>query len=335
MAILQGISGMQMGDGAGGKISLMIQTAVLQFLKNSFFSYKTASFNHATIHAGTVVYKIPELLQTEVYNPAGISRQVIQAKDIPVNINIQRALAYETETFDVSRLGHWKKVVGMVASMIGTIIEADLNSHFWLKIKEKFNLTNGELRKQNLVLPQLQKKDVTQEEGKGAIRELIWLYTQISKQYTKSQLGVKPSDLLLIVCPEAEVTFREAFWNQPNDLGNRVISNSLQMKPLGGDVYYRVDNFLGQNIKKGIFRSDEDTDLSDFLGFVIHNEAIAFPWNIQKARFFDDQKNLNEVFGIKYQFGFGFLRPHLVYSITKAAPTARAKGEKENEGVVI
>lgn len=337
MGILSGISGMQMGDGAGGKISLMIKEATLQFLQNSFFSYKTASFNHATISAGTVTYKIPELLQTQKYNPAGIGRQVINAKDVTVEINMQRALAYETETFDVSRLGDWKKIVGMVASMIGTVIEADLNSHFWLEIKKKFALNNGELRSQNLVLPQLQKKDVTSDEGRQAIRELIWLYTQISKKFTKSQLGVKKSQLLLIVCPEAEVTFREAFWNQPNELGARVISDSLQMKPLGGDVYYIVDNFLGQNIQKGIFRNDVDTNLEEFLGFIIHNEAIAFPWNIQKARFFDDQQNLNEVFGVKYQFGFGFLRPHLVYSITKQAPTAFRKAEikeEKREGVV-
>lgn len=323
MAVLTGFSGMQMGDGAGGKIALMIKTGILQFLQNTFFAYKTASLNTATVDAGSVTYKIPELLYTDTYNPAGIDRQVIQANQVTVPINIQRSLAYETETFDVSRLGSWKAIVGMVAAMIGTIIEADLNSHFWLNLKTKFDTQNGELRKQNLVLPQLQKKDVTSEEGRAAIRDLIWLYTQISKKYTKTQLGVNPNDLLLIVCPEAEVTFREAFWNQPNSLGERVVSNSLTMKPLGGNVYYQVDNFLGQNIPKEIFRKDVDTDLQEFLGFVIHKEAIAFPWNIQKARFFDDQKNLNEVFAVKYQFGFGILRPHLIYSITKTAPTTR------------
>lgn len=322
MAVLTGFSGMQMGDGAGGKISLAIKTGILRFLENSFFAYKVASVSTATVNAGSVTYKLPEFVVTEKYNPAGINRQVIQAKDITVPINIQRALAYETETFDVSRLGKsWKEVVGMVAAMVGTIIEADLNSHFWLKLKEQFDLTKGALRKQNLQLPQLQKKGVTQEEAKDAISEIRWTYTQISKQYNKSQLGVNKSELIMITCPEADMTFSEAFWGQPNALGERVVADTLALKQLGGGVSYQIDNFLGQNIPKGIFRSDEDTDMSEFLGFIFHNEAIAFPWNIEKARFFDDQHNLNEVFAIKYQFGFGLLRPHLIYSITKTAPT--------------
>lgn len=323
MAILQGIAGMQMGDGTGQKISLAIKTGILRFLQSTFFAYKVASVDTATVNAGSITYKLPEFFATEAYNPAGINRQVVQAKDITIPINIQRALAYETETFDVSRLGNWQAIIGMISAMIGTIIEADLNSHFWLKLKEKFALNNGELRKQNIVLPQLQKEDVTQEEGKAAIKKIRWIYTQLSKQFTKSQLGVKKQEILTITCPEADTTFSEAFWGQPNALGERVVRDDLEMIPLGGGVKYRIDNFLGQNIPKGIFRSDLDTDMSDFLGFIFHNEAIAFPWNIQKARFFDDQKNLNEVFAIKYQFGFGILRPHLIWSITKAAPTAK------------
>lgn len=322
MAVLTGFSGMQIGDGNGGKVSLAILAKTLKFLKNTFFAYKVASIDTATVNAGSVTYKLPEFLQAEGYNPGGINRQVMQMKDITIPINIQRALAYETETFDVSRLGSWKAVVGMIASAIGVIIEADLNSHFWLKLKEQFDLTKGPLRQQNLVIPELQKENVTQEESKGAIRKIRWTYTQISKKFTKSQLGVKKSELLLVTCPEADMTFSEAFWGQPNALGERVVEDDLEMKPLGGGVKYKVDNFLGQNIEKGIFRSDEDTDMSKFLGFIFHNEAIAFPWNIQKARFFDDQKNLNEVFAVKYQFGFGLLRPHLIYSITSEAPTA-------------
>lgn len=327
MGVVTGISAMQIGDGMGGKASLAIKQAILGFLKNTFFTYKVASVDTATVNVGSVTYKLPEFLQTEKYNPAGITRQVLQMKDITIPINIQRALAYETETFDVSRLGSWRAVVGMIASSVGSMIEADLNSHFWLKLKEQFDLTKGALRSQNIVLPQLQKEDVTDVEARQAIRKLRWLYTQISKTYTKSQLGVKKDQLLLITCPEADMTFSEAFWGQPNALGERVVEDNLEMKPLGGGVKYRVDNFLGQNIPKGIFRSDEDTDMSEFLGFIFHNEAIAFPWNIEKARFFDDQQNLNEVFGVKYQFGFGILRPHLIYSITKTAPaTVKAKG---------
>lgn len=324
MAVVTGYSGMQMGDGMGGKISLAVRFGIIRFLENTFFAYKTAAFKSPTERVGSITYKLPEFVQTEKYNPGGINKQVINGKDITVPINIQRALAYETETFDRSRLNNWEVIVGMVAASVGTIIEADLNSHFWLKLKEQFDLTKGALRAQNLVLPNLQKENVTQDEAKAIITKLRWTYTQISKQYTKSQLGVKKSDLLLITCPEADGTFAEAFWGQPNALGTYVVKEGLEMTSLGGGVRYQIDNFLGQNIPKGIFRSDEDTDMSQFLGFIIHKEAIAFPWNIEKAKFFDNLDNLNEVFMVKYQFGFGILRPHLIYSITKTAPT-RAK----------
>jgi hypothetical protein len=54
MAILQGIQGMFLNDGAGGKIALDINRRVLTILNSGRLSFLTCTINEAQARAGTI-----------------------------------------------------------------------------------------------------------------------------------------------------------------------------------------------------------------------------------------------------------------------------------------
>ena len=67
MAILQGIQGMFMNDGAGGKIALDINRRVLTILNSGRLSFLTCTINEAQARAGTIWFDKPEIIQNQEY----------------------------------------------------------------------------------------------------------------------------------------------------------------------------------------------------------------------------------------------------------------------------
>lgn len=329
MAKLEGISGIQIGDGSSGKVALAIQTGVLRILKeDGSFAYKTATImNKGQVKAGSVTYQVPELVQAEDYGTGTSAFQTLNSGLVTVPINTRRTIKYTYETFDASRLGDMEYLIGIIAQSMSTTILYDLNAHFFAFLVEKFELTNGALRTQNITLPNLVQEGKTSEEIRDSIYKLQRLTVQISKKFDKKQYGVAKSELMVFLDPMADVNIRQAYWNQPNSLGERVVAKDLVGTQLGGGIYYYLDSLLGNKIDRGTaFSKDKDLDTTKFVGFVIHNEAIAMPFNLQSINQVVDQDNANPRFIAKYQFGTGMLRPHLVYSITTETPTpTRAK----------
>lgn len=324
MAKLEGISGIQIGDGSSGKVALAIQTGVLRILKeDGSFAYKTATImNKGQVKAGSVTYQIPELVQAEDYGTGTSAFQTLNSGLVTIPINTRRTIKYTYETFDASRLGDMEYLIGIIAQSISTTILYDLNAHFFAFLAEKFDLANGALRAQNITLPNLVQEGKTSEEIRDSIYKLQRLTVQISKKFHKNQYGVAKSELMVFLDPMADVNIRQAYWNQPNSLGERVVAKDLVGTQLGGGIYYYLDSLLGNKIDKGTaFSKDKDLDTTKFVGFVIHNEAIAMPFNLQSINQVIDQDNANPRFIAKYQFGTGMLRPHLVYSITTETPT--------------
>lgn len=324
MAVITGISGMQMGDGSGGKIALDLKTRVLRILYDSNFSYLTATIaNPRQVNAGSVSYQIPEILQAENYLTGASDFQTLQSGIVEVHIKTRRTVKYTYETFDQSRLGDMAGVIGMIANSVAMSIQNDLNLHFWNGVAEQFKKTTGTLRKQSIQLPNLTKKTATIDEIKTAVKELQWKTTEISKTFSKLAIGVPKSELMIFLDPFADINIRQMYYNQPNSLGHRVVANNLEMIQLGGGVSYTLDKMLGSNIGANTsFSKDVALDLTDYVGFIIHNEAIAMPFNLNSMVSVIDQTNGNPRMIAKYQFGFGIIRPWLVYAITKTDRSA-------------
>lgn len=326
MAQLQGISGIQMGGAGGtGNIALDLQTRVLRILFDGGFAYQTASIaNPAQINAGSVSYQIPEILYAEDYGTTGATTtfQKLNSGLVEVPINIRRVVKYTYEQFDQSRLGDMAYVITVIADSVAMTIQNDLNLHFWKNISEQFKAGTGTLRTQFLQLPNLVDKNCTTDQAREAIKELQWKVTEISKTFSKLAMGVPKSELMVYLDPFADINIRFAYWNQPNKLGERVVAKDLVGTQIGNGIYYYTDKLLGTNITANqSFSKDTVADLSDYVGFIIHNEAVAMPFNFNWMTQVVDQDNANPRFIAKYQFGFGIIRPWLVYAITKTART--------------
>lgn len=67
------------------------------------------------------------------------------------------------------------------------------------------------------------------------------------------------------------------------------------------------------------FSKDKTYDFSGIYGYLFHNEAIAFPINMHEVGYLRNPQNNNPRFIAKFQYGFGILRPKLVYQIVKGA----------------
>lgn len=328
MATLQGISGMQIGDGtSSGHIALDLQTRVLRILYEGGFAYQTASIaNPAQVNAGSVSYQIPEILTAEDYGTGTSQFQKLNSGLVEVPINTRRVVKYTYEQFDQSRLGDMAYVISVIADSVAMTIQNDLNLHFWKNIAEQFKDSTGPLRTQHIVLANLTNKNCTTDEARTYIKELQWKVTEISKTFSKLAMGVPKSELMVYLDPFADINIRFAYWNQPNKLGERVIAKDLVGTQIGNGIYYYTDKMLGTNITaNSSFSKDTAIDLTKFVGFIIHNEAVAMPFNFNSMTQVVDQDNANPRFIAKYQFGFGIIRPWLVYAITNAAITTRSK----------
>lgn len=326
MAVLKGISGMQIGDAStvgSGNIALDIQTRVLRILFDGGFAYQTASIaNPAQINAGSVSYQIPEILYAEDYGTGTTQFQKLNSGLVEVPINIRRVVKYTYEQFDQARLGDMAYVITVIADSVAMTIQNDLNLHFWKNIADQFKDTTGPLRTQYINLANLTNKACTIDQARDAIKELQWKVTEISKTFSKLAMGVPKSELMVYLDPFADINIRFAYWNQPNKLGERVIAPDLVGTQIGNGIYYYTDKLLGTNIAANkSFSKDTTVDLTKFVGFIIHNEAIAMPFNFNSMTQVVDQDNANPRFIAKYQFGFGIIRPWLVYAITNAAIT--------------
>lgn len=326
MAVLKGISGMQIGDAStvsSGNIALDIQTRVLRILFDGGFAYQTASIaNPAQINAGSVSYQIPEILYAEDYGTGTTQFQKLNSGLVEVPINIRRVVKYTYEQFDQARLGDMAYVISVIADSVAMTIQNDLNLHFWKNIADQFKDTTGPLRTQYINLANLTNKACTIDQAREAIKELQWKVTEISKTFSKLAMGVPKSELMVYLDPFADINIRFAYWNQPNKLGERVIAPDLVGTQIGNGIYYYTDKLLGTNITaNSSFSKDTTVDLTKFVGFIIHNEAVAMPFNFNSMTQVVDQDNANPRFIAKYQFGFGIIRPWLVYAITNAAIT--------------
>lgn len=326
MAVLKGISGMQIGDAStvgSGNIALDIQTRVLRILFDGGFAYQTATIaNPAQINAGSVSYQIPEILYAEDYGTGTTAFQKLNSGLVEVPINIRRVVKYTYEQFDQSRLGDMAYVITVIADSVAMTIQNDLNLHFWKGISDQFKDTTGALRTQYINLANLTNKACTIDQAREAIKELQWKVTEISKTFSKLAMGVPKSELMVYLDPFADINIRFAYWNQPNKLGERVVAKDLVGTQIGNGIYYYTDKLLGTNITaNSSFSKDTVADLTKFVGFIIHNEAVAMPFNFNSMTQVVDQDNANPRFIAKYQFGFGIIRPWLVYAITNAAIT--------------
>ena len=338
MAVLQGISGLAMGDGTGNKIALSINTQVLEILSNDKLSYLTATItNPAQVKNGTVSYYVPEIIGSGEYGTAGEGTKFVEpaAGLVSINIDKRRQNKYEVETFDISRLNESGYILGVVAAGIARAIQADLNAEYLTFIVSQFK-TGGNLQTQVLELAKVGKGDpaLTPEESRVDYNRVQLQIAKFQKMFDKRMLGVGVNEIYGVLSVEADIDLRNAFWNQPNTLGNFVIKETLEGVKLG-NLNYFVDVMLNNNIAANTSFSNKQLQTTGLVGLIMHREAVGMPINIQQTMQTINPENGNLRFITKYQFGIGILRPKLIYAIKNTGVNIQTVSEapKQTKGI--
>ena len=339
MAVLQGISGLAMGDGTGNKIALSINTQVLEILSNDKLSYLTATItNPAQVKNGTVSYYVPEIIGSGDYGTAGEGVQFTEpaAGLVSINIDKRRQNKYEVETFDISRLNESGYILGVVAAGIARAIQADLNAEYLTFIVSQFKTGTGTLATQVLELANVGKGNpaLTPEESRVDYNRIQLQIAKFQKMFDKRMLGVGVNEIYGVLSVEADIDLRNAFWNQPNTLGNFVIKETLEGVKLG-NLNYFVDVMLNNTIGAGTSFSDKQLQTAGLVGLIMHREAVGMPINIQQTMQTINPENGNLRFITKYQFGIGILRPKLIYAIKNTGVQIQTVSEapKQTKGI--
>ena len=324
MAILQGISGLQWGDGNGGNVALSIHTEVLRILRSNKLSYMSATLrNPGQVAAGTATYYVPEIIPTKYYGAAGSSGfSIPQTGIISFNLDKRRDAKWEVEQFDISRLQDSTYILSVIAAGLAGAIQSDLNAEYLAFLTTQFK-TGGTLNSQTVEIPTLWKTDVDVT-PEACRKDFLLLQQQVikfTKKFNKQMLGLERNEVFAVLSYEADINLRNAFWNQPNELGRKVIEETLEGQQLGLLKYF-TDPMLQNNIPSGTsFSSDTALDTTNFVGFIAHKEAIAFPINLMTTTQTINPDNGNPRFITKYQFGMGILRPDLIVALRKQGGT--------------
>ena len=341
MAVLQGISGLAMGDGNAGKIALSINTQVLEILSNDKLSYLTATItNPAQVQNGTVSYYVPEIIGSGEYGTAGEGTNFVEpaAGLVSINIDKRRQNKYEVETFDISRLNESGYILGVVAAGIARAIQADLNAEYLTFIVSQFKNGTGTLALagQILELDNVGKGNpaLTPEQSRVDYNRIQLQIAKFQKMFDKRMLGVGVNEIYGVLSVEADIDIRNAFWNQPNTLGNFVIKETLEGVKLS-NLNYFVDVMLNNNIAANTSFSDKELQTTGLVGLIIHREAVGMPINIQQTMQTINPENGNLRFITKYQFGIGILRPKLIYAIKNTGVQIQTVSEapKQTKGI--
>lgn len=335
MAAITGISGMQIGDGAGGKIALSIEQYVLRILVDGGFAWRFAtSTNPSTIKAGTAYYYVPEVIQGgSDYQSGNITYDTPQVGEIKFNVDKRSYTAYEYELFDVERIYESDAIMSQIATSLAIQVEAQLNADFWLQLKNVLT-TDTTVKTQALELSVLgtdyPTAPFTPDQAFNDYEKMDYQIMKISKLFDKTMVGVNKDEILTILAPEVDAGLRIAFRNQPNAIGPWQIAKTLVGKQIG-NVKYITDKMLNQNIAAGQSFNKNAVDLTNLLGVIFHTEAIAMPINFQKVMYLPNPNNGNPRWLARWQWGFGILRPKLIYSLwttgQKPRMIVKAKGE--------
>lgn len=325
MAILQGISGLQWGDGAGGQVALSIHTEVLRILRSNKLSYMSATLRTpGQVQTGTATYYVPEIVQTNYYGAAGSSGfSIPQTGLVSFNLDKRRDAKWEVEQFDIARLQDSTYILSVIAAGLAGAIQNDLNAEYLAFLSTQFK-ENGALNVPNgyqvVDVPTLWKTDVnvTPEDCRKDFLLLQQQVIKFTKKFNKKMLGLERNEVFAVLSYEADINLRNAFWNQPNELGRKVIEETLEGQQLGLLKYF-TDPMLQNNIPAGTsFSKDTALNTENFVGFIAHKEAIAFPINLMTTTQTINPDNGNPRFITKYQFGMGILRPELIVALRKS-----------------
>lgn len=323
MAVIQGINALYTGDGSGGKAALSIKEAVMRIIRDeSVATYLTmrAPVGADGYGVGSIIIRQPYIPQSEAYSVAQVVNDTIQVSFVKVDINTQRRVYYEIETFDEVRLLEIDQIEGEIASGLATSIMADHNAHFFMGLMEFFNANPSQCK----AIPNFNEPSVTEAQAKTNALQMAYLRASIMKTFSRKCVGVPGSEVFGVIDVFGQINMIKGLTTgNAGDMALRATLNGeFEVRELYG-LKYVIGNFLDLEVPKGqSWAKDYDFDTTNFKAFVLHTEFAAMPLSLNQIKLVDNQNNANPRWIAKYQFGFGVIRPELGYAIVGTLPTA-------------
>ena len=142
------------------------------------------------------------------------------------------------------------------------------------------------------------------------------LVDEIGTRYSKDMLGVNKKDFS-IISRKGQTSLSAIGRNQTSGT-----VGSFQIKEVEGTVIdgfkFLTENMLDTKIAAGAsFNKNYSVDMKNVVGFLVHNEAVCMPLGEVYAWGEKDPGDGNFLFGLRWMYGIGFLRPQLVCAMVK------------------
>lgn len=309
------------GDGQGGNALLsLVEQGILRNLSQSLvYKHLASPLSGTLVGKGTMRYDFTYFSKVNAYNKSSNNKQIPQISYLLVQLKERKISATEIEDFDKLNLStQLSSVLGMWIANITKAIEADQKIQFF-KGSNDFYKSHPENTR---FLPELvMRQRPTLEQAQFIQNELAAIPYEMSTIFNSRYLNV-PTDefvgVLYGMCAKnidiylsALNCSKAAFDTIVNGYAGK--NNGQKYVFNGYDIY--TDNILYTDVAQGdsingdyaiTFKTD------GFIGEIHHRDCKLFPTTPVIAKFTVSPDNFNDLYGFKYENGFGIAYKELM-----------------------
>lgn len=296
----------------------IIDNKVLDILRNKTIgSYAAAIIeNPAQLDAGTVVYRVPELLKTKKYKRTGNDSQIPNFGTVSVHVDQYVMAKWELEDFDKKALfsNLRDQMLATIANGLALSIDATLDLVFFNHVAKIAN--------KNTYVPLTDALSTDATKIRDTRLKILDEAVDLTTAITKTQVGTDEDDVLIFASPKLYTRLAEGVSSVGGDNAiNIKVSGNIPGQRIGGFNILR-HSFLGKDFEPSLFceeaKAAEFTP-EDTIAFVVNRQAIAFPIDLNvKTTVATSPDTGNDIFIKKLRYGIGTLRENLVKGIKKA-----------------
>lgn len=312
----------------GGAQASVVEAKVLDILRSKYLGIGiTATSSNPTNHqAGTAIYRVPELVQSQDYSYATRNDDLDTPNltDIELLLDKKRTVKYELETFDQAVLEVEGAVEAEYAQGISLAILAEIDAEF-LKLT-----MDGAIEAAQYIVNADFGKGRTEETINTQFYDTIDEVGKLEGQVDRKLIGVNKDEVVVITNTTAKARFIKAGNGGDRNEADR---QSGLIENING-IAIREHAFVGNTIAAGSsFSKDKDYDFSNLGAVIVHTEAVAMPFALNTVIATTGENSGNPKMVAKFRYGAKIIRPSLVRAILFAEPVEGAKAKVEEAKV--
>lgn len=173
----------------------------------------------------------------------------------------------------------------------------------------------------------------------GDVLDIQMLVDELGTIYSKETIGINKTEFNNIISAKGQTSLSAIGRNQTaGTVGN------FQIEKVSGKVIdgfkFITENMLDTITAAGAsFNKDYTIDMKNVVGFLIHNEAVCMPIGEVYAWADKDPSSGNFLFGLRWMYGIGFLRPQLVCAFVKDGASVNVGNKfitgKDNTDIIM